>query len=260
MERSETFDRRRFCRYFSHEAKKTVRGQGIFILLASLVPAMLFLFYWTMSLLMEGPDEKMNLWSSLPIIKIIIASITFVLFFLIFPILRYGHLTSKTGGREDILLPVSGLEKFLSMILICIIAVPLAFMAIYFSTDLIFTQITPESDIPLIQGLAGKGFFGVQDGFYSLDNVYIFFYPYMISSAGLAGGLLFKKHKIPFTFLTCVISFILFYSIVLNTVILKDSQPFDVAKYIVPVWSTIQTIVAVICCTYVWTRIKSIQL
>ena len=177
-----------------------------------------------------------------------------------FPILRYGHLTSRTDGREDIMQPVSGLEKFLSMILICIITVPLAFMAIYFSTDLIFTQITPGSDIPLIQGLAGKGFFGVQEGYYSIDNVYIFFYPYMISSAGLAGGLLFKKHKIAFTFLTCVISFILFYSIVLNTVILKDSQPFDVAKYIVPVWSTIQTTVAVICCTYVWTRIKSIQL
>lgn len=260
MERSETFDRRRFCRYFSHEAKKTVRGQGIFILLASLVPAMLFLFYWTMSLLMDDTGDKMTLWGSFPFIKIIIAAITFVLFFLIFPILRYGHLTSRTDGREDIMLPASGLEKFLSMIMICIIAVPLAFMAIYFSSDLIFTQFTPGSDIPLIQGLAGKGFVSVQDGYYSLDNLYIFFYPYMISSAGLAGGLLFSKHKIAFTFLTCVISFILFYSIVLNTVILKDSQPFDVAKYIVPVWSTIQTIVAILCCTYVCIKIKRIQL
>ncbi len=260
MERSETFDGRRFCRYFSYEVKKTVRGQGLFILLASLVPAMLFLFYGLISLSVKDQTAKMEVWSSLPLFKVLIAAIVFVLFFLIFPILRYGHLTAKTDGKEEILLPVSSGEKFLSMILVSLVVVPLVFMGIYFTTDLIFTQFTPVIDVALFKGLIGQGPLSTDETYYSIDNIYVFFYPYMVTAAGLAGGLVFKKHKIAFTFLTCTVLFILFYAIILNTVFMKGYEPVDIAKYMIPVWSAIQTVVAIACCTVVWSRIKRIQL
>ncbi len=117
------------------------------------------------------------------------------------PFALYGYITNPREGRAFILLPASTVEKFLAMIIVCLVVCPIVFFALMFGADrllsvldnhynalnynvfaTVFSTSTGLSDPPDI-GLAAVGYI-------------------LIASFLLAGALWFKKHKLVFTILT----------------------------------------------------------
>lgn len=94
------------------------------------------------------------------------------------------------------------------------------------------------------------------------DLLTMFFTPWMVSSAGLAGAVLFKKNKGAKTFFTAALSFIALL-IILITIEKRCSIP-SIFPYIFPYsihgWYIFQAICTVLLMTYTYFKTKKIEL
>ena len=86
----------------------------------------------------------------------------------LYQVRTYGHLTEKKAGSAYLMLPASKGEKFVSMLLITLVVVPLLFLAVYLVTDGFLSLVDPtygnalvtsfsSAYVKLIQGLAQIG-------------------------------------------------------------------------------------------------------
>ena len=55
----------------------------------------------------------------------------------------YGSITDKRAGSDWLMMPVSSFERFLSMMLILCIILPLAFFVLFFGSDFLLSVIAP---------------------------------------------------------------------------------------------------------------------
>ena len=209
MARKDSFDIGRFGRFLSFELKETVRENGLFILLAGLVPLMLLIVTFLFSLT-YNPEKIGEVWSGYVGLKAFVATVAIVLFLLIFPILKYGDITDRRKGQMPLMLPSSHAEKACSAFLVSVIIVPAVFMLLYFGTDALLCAVFPECGKSLAGYYARTGLIDSSYGSFNINSSFAFFLPPMVSLAGLAGGALFKKHKITKTFFSCSVAFILF--------------------------------------------------
>ena len=143
MARKDSFDIGRFGRFLSFELKETVRENGLFILLAGLVPLMLLIVTFLFSLT-YNPEKIGEVWSGYAGLKAFVATVAIVLFLLIFPILKYGDITDRRKGQMPLMLPSSHAEKACSAFLVSVIIVPAVFMLLYFGTDALLCAVFPE--------------------------------------------------------------------------------------------------------------------
>ena len=66
----------------------------------------------------------------------------------------YGGLTDKNIGSDFLLLPASRLEKFISMILMCCIVIPIVFAIGYLIVDYLICLVCPEAGKGIIAGIS----------------------------------------------------------------------------------------------------------
>ena len=135
---TEVFNLNRFWRYFKSDFDAFISRYGITLLVMSTLGLSLDLILGLFSLTSTGT------WQGL------IGPMRGALFFgtsamvlIGSPAKLYGYLTDKKEGSAFLLLPVSTFEKYISMILITCIVVPLMFFMIYFGLDVMVCMIDP---------------------------------------------------------------------------------------------------------------------
>lgn len=263
MARIDSFDSDRFGKCFSFELKETVRSQGLFVLLSGLVPLMFFIVSVLFSSLYDTENLE-DFWSGYFFFRMLVATVAFVLFFLIFPIIRYGKLTDRREGQIPVLLPASHPEKFSSALLVSVIIVPAVFMMLYLGSDAALSALFPFSGKSLAGYFLEQKLISYDEYGFSLECSYAFFLPPMVSLAGLAGGALFKKNKITKTFFTCAIALVLFFMIIFSTigsVDMNSDQDLEMVRNnFVWFWYTVQTVTAAGFGFYYWKRTRTIEL
>lgn len=124
------FDFRRFGSYLLYDLKNACRGFGLSALLLGLAPVILFVFGLLCEWIFSGSICEIPL--SLRWMTVMFA---FALAYTIAPAKLYGPLTDKRHGTDYLLLPASQLEKWLSMIIVLCIVLPLAMAAVTVASD-----------------------------------------------------------------------------------------------------------------------------
>ena len=259
MARKDSFDIGRFGRFLSFELKETVRENGLFILLAGLVPLMLLIVTFLFSLT-YNPEKIDEVWSGYAGLKAFVATVAIVLFLLIFPILKYGDITDRRKGQMPLMLPSSHAEKACSAFLVSVIIVPAVFMLLYFGTDALLCAVFPECGKSLAGYYARTGLIDSSYGSFNINCTFAFFLPPMVSLAGLAGGALFKKHKITKTFFSCSVAFILFMMTMVSIIDSSETSIEQIRNNFEWFWYTVQTVTAAGFGFYYWKRTASIEL
>lgn len=257
--KSDKFNFRRFSEYFALDLKTCFKKVGLSTLLCGLIPVMLLIMVSVMNL--GSGDTEIWIIGNEP--KDMVTAVASILFFLIAPISCYGALTDKKRGSAAIMLPVSHTEKYASMTIISVIILPLAFCALYLGTDAALYGLFPkryeDAEAVLIAGNLGISMnygFGTS---YVTSLMPTFFMPWMVSSAGLAGAVLFKKGKGAKTFITCSLSFILLVAIISSTHAGESFLSMDMCSVNL-IWVLFQTFCAICCLTYLYYRTKKIEL
>ncbi|MGM9736182.1 MAG: hypothetical protein ACI3ZL_07200 [Candidatus Cryptobacteroides sp.] len=253
--KSDKFNFRRFGEYFVLDLKTCIRKVGLSTLLCGLIPAMMLVMVAVMNL---GMDEY-GIWEIGNETKDTVTAIASVLYFLIVPISCYGMLTDRKEGSAAAMLPASHAEKYVSMSIISVIILPFAFCALYLGTDAALYGLFPEryEGMVAVSIASNMGISACDNNVTSLLTT--FFMPWMVSSAGLTGAVLFKKGKGAKTFLTCSLSFILLVAIIGFTKTGSRFLNMDIHS-ICLCWILFQTFCAVCCLTYTYYRTKKIEL
>lgn len=130
--------------------------------------------------------------------RLFIYCVTMITLFIITPSRCYGHVTHLKKGRSFLLIPASYLEKTLSMILVCLLIIPLLSSCIYFIMDALICTIHPACGMTVLEFITGnyKTPYFVVTGIISFC---LFF---------LLGAIVFKKGKI-FKTIGCLIAYLI---------------------------------------------------
>ena len=198
---NEIFDFNRFWTYFKYDLKQMWRNHSKAAILIGGASA-IFYVIWVLCSLVFAQH-----WSSPPIEGRV------VVFFLAFAILElymvraYGYLTEKKAGSAWIMIPASKTEKFVSMLLMVCIVIPLLFIVAYFLIDGILALVDPTFGKALAVG--GVGAYGkLLEGLSALGaESPITFTPASLIFTGIIGlfcnflyyhlcGICFKKNKL----------------------------------------------------------------
>ena len=198
---NETFSAGRFFRYFLFDNKQlwsrhtravvTFGGLGIILYIVSVILGLIFTQQW------HGPV----LWAR--VITLAFASLVLVFY----QTRTYGYLTDPKAGAAWLMVPASRLEKFLSMMIITLIEMPLTLLATYLCIDGIITLVDPTVEGAIISSVgtiysqfnnfvsqnASEIDFGITAGgltfqFWLNTCTYLLYF--------LLCGICFKKHKV----------------------------------------------------------------
>ena len=146
------------------------------------------------------------------------------------PFIIYGNVNRRKRGTDYIMLPASSFEKYLSMLLVCIVVVPVTAIAACFAVDAVAATIFPS----VIRGYSIKWF----NSYFDWD---IYLIAVLYSSATILGNLVFRRHKIIATlcigFIVAIISFTIaasaMYNYALNSILeIQDGTNLTVRELI----------------------------
>ncbi len=143
------FNFRRFGKYFASDIKTCTANFGLSLITVSLLS---FLFVYVLTV---GFVLLLNQTWTGPGIAVRIPTAVAALFCIIvvMPVKAYGKLTEKQYGSQWLMLPASRLEKFLSMVILSCIIVPVVGVGLYLGIDSLFCAIDHTCGTSLIRGL-----------------------------------------------------------------------------------------------------------
>ena len=202
---NDVFSLNRFWRYLKSDFDAFVSRYGITLLVISTMPVSCEVFSGVLSLMSTGKWQGMEMNSRL---------VLFVLFGIIMlinaPSRLYGHITDRKDGSAFLLLPVSRLEKYVSMILITCIVLPFIYILIYMGLDVMVCMFDPTCDVSLfsymysyeefsntgigsqnhiLQSVLNNNFGSILSPLYFIDDII------RVSLIFLLGALVFKTSK-----------------------------------------------------------------
>lgn len=252
--KNDIFSFSRFGRYFAGDLAAICSGKGLGLISFGLLPVYVAILDLLFSSFGDG-YEYMPVSS-----RIMIFAIAAWIFIIWTPAACYGYITDKRAGSVYTLIPVSSLEKALSMIISSVIVVPLAFLAVYFGLDLLITIVagSPAEDSVMLNLLTAS-FTPVSVDFsdmalQAMNSILLF----------LLGAIIFRKHKIAKTILVWMgISTVLGF---IALPIINAATDGDWLRLLeldtddLVIWNTVSSFVmAAALCTAIFFRIKKIQ-
>ncbi len=153
---SDVFDFSRFGKYLVYDLKNAWNSYGVAIITLASIPLVVYVAH-----ILFG-----NLWSvrwTAPSLssRMSIFALTTIVMAITIPSKLYGNLTSKKEGTAYLMVPSSTLEKFVSMLLVCLIALPVAYFGVYFIEDWLLSVFDPSMTGTVFstvsEGLLGPG-------------------------------------------------------------------------------------------------------
>lgn len=146
------FEIRRFGNYLLYDLRNARNYFWVSLIVLGLLPIIGYVFSQIFCHLFTGGWGGENLAVANQISMACIALITL---FISFPIKVYGKITEKRFGSDWILIPASGFEKWLSMIIVTCVALPLCFGVLFFGSDAFMSAVIPSYGQSLVGRLAG---------------------------------------------------------------------------------------------------------
>ena len=146
---NEIFDFKRFWTYFKYDLKQAWRNHSKAAIMIGGASA-IFYVIWVLTSLVFTQH-----WSS-PIIYARMG--VFILAFAIlelYMVRSYGYLTEKKAGSNWLMVPASKAEKFVSMLLMVCIVIPLLFFVVYMVLDGFLSLVDPTYGEALFTGFTG---------------------------------------------------------------------------------------------------------
>lgn len=144
MAMKNTFDLKRFGKYFLYDLRQAWTRYGILFLTLALFPVIYFVLTGSLGLLLgkawhfPGEMERAFFYTCVLLV-----------FLMTMPIVVYGFLTERQAGASWLLLPASRLEKYVSMLGVVLLVMPVAFMLIYAVADALLCACFPALGEPM---------------------------------------------------------------------------------------------------------------
>ena len=146
---NDTFSLKRFWTYFKYDLTQLARRNGRTY--AYIAGSGLFLYFFVIltSLIFKGE------WHT-PDLGLRVAG--FIVMFTVLELLQartYGHLTERKAGSAWLMVPASRLEKFVSMLLIVLILIPLFYVCGYLLIDAFLSLVDPTVGDAIVTHFSG---------------------------------------------------------------------------------------------------------
>ena len=144
---SEVFNFQRFWTYFKYDLKQMWRNHFKVALFLGLLPLLLYIIWVLCSL------SFTRNWSA-PVLEV-----RYVFFYLaalvivLYQARTYGHLTDRQKGSNYLMIPASTLEKFVSMMLMTLVIIPILFVGVYLLLDGLLSLVDPHYGKTLVSGI-----------------------------------------------------------------------------------------------------------
>lgn len=197
---SNTFNFSRFGKYFVYDLKRQWKNIGMLMLIFALSPVIFYMLYMFFAALFDG--GLMKLFSGMSIdgpsiwVRFGMAAVMITIFVMLFPSRAYGEITDKAKGSEWLMLPASRLEKYVSMMLVTLLVIPIMYIVVYLLSDGLVCLFDKSCGGALMsfrinKEIGSSDFVIPANGFWILassivENAIVF----------LLGGLIFKKWKV----------------------------------------------------------------
>lgn len=143
---NETFDFRRFGHYFAYDLRRMVRNNGKALAIICGIGLIFYVvavsFHLVTGQEWAGPGIAAR--ASMLVVAVMILQLYYTR--------TYGYLTEKQAGSRYLMLPVSVTEKFVSMLLVDLIVLPVVFFVTYLGLDALITLLDPTVGPALLKG------------------------------------------------------------------------------------------------------------
>lgn len=257
---SDIFDINRFYKYFVYDFKQIIGRYGISFFAICMMPFTILIINKVLFIPLNidsypGTAQRFS-----------IVVLSYMVLFMTFTSKVYGRLSNRQEGRAWILAPASLFEKYLSMMLISLIIVPVTFFIGYGVSDFLVCMLFPECQEPLFH-------------IHPSDNLPLEFtlrgYPMVFlcmmvpMSVFLAGSLIFKKWKISKSvflslaiclFMSYLISWNVFPEIILcNIEKMKEEDVSNLEFHLNLVFYCFTCIPIIIFSTVIWFVLKNLK-
>lgn len=146
---NQTFSFQRFWTYFKYDLTQMWRNHSKAAILIGGASA-IFYVLWVMFSLVFTQE-----WNTPPISA---RAVVFVIAFAIlelYQVRTYGHLTDKKEGSAWLMIPASRTEKFISMLIVSLVVVPVLFVVVYLLIDGFLSLVDPTYGKALVTGFSG---------------------------------------------------------------------------------------------------------
>ncbi len=247
---SEIFSLKRFGKCLWADLERGASKFGVTLLVLSFLEVIVYLLGWLLKLILSsGGFTRFNE-------EVVSSSFTFfvciIIIILAMPTSLYGHLTDRRAGADYLMVPASALEKFLSMILVCLIITPGIFVGVYTGCDALISALDPHFS-SYLNSFYMKAFFtpaAVGRTINSFGNIF------MMISTFLLGAIWFRRRKIVYT----ILALFVMASIFGLTLSFYVDSPADTATKSVDGWwaganAVYEAVILVLC----YLRIRTIQ-
>ena len=203
------FDIKRFGNYFLYDLRRAKNNYGLSLLLLGLIPVILFVAYVLLSLIGLLFNSHANGIGMMPDgMKFAAVFTTIFVVILGAGAKIYGFVTEKRAGSDFLMLPASTLEKWLSMVLVVCVVLPVILFALQFVSDGLLALIFPNTYGSSLASFIDQDFIdGISAGLMEEEGLYINFPAMMFLSwcqnvlAFTLGAVCFKRGKVGKTIL-----------------------------------------------------------
>lgn len=204
---SNIFDFKRFGKYFGYSLRNARNNFSLSLLICALTPVLVFVFYEFICLVFDGHFSASSTW-----LRDFAAALGFLLVILIAPAKLFGCITDKRSGTNFLMIPASTFEKWLSIMLICALVLPLCLGVLMLAGDTLM-------ELVFGSGYAGGYLFTLLRDSFSIEldggltiNAFAIGYVGWITSilSYTLGAVIFKKAKVGKTLLCLMLLSIVF--------------------------------------------------
>ena len=169
------FDIKRFGNYFLYDLRRAKNNYGLSLLILGLIPVILFVTYVLLTLiglLFNSPAEGIGMMPEGMKFAGVFTAILVVLLGAGAKI--YGFVTEKRAGSDFLMLPASTCEKWLSLVLVVCIVLPVVLFALLYVSDGLLALVFPNTYGSSLAGFIDKDFVeGLTAGLMDKDGLYI---------------------------------------------------------------------------------------
>ena len=124
------FNFSRFGRYLVYDLRNAWNNAGFTLLVYGLAPIFFFFFYEICCLVFSGYFGDFGLGWRIPFLFVLM-----LVCFTLLPARLYGRVTDRRYGTEFLMLPASTFEKFLSMVIVTAVVMPLCLSLMLLVSD-----------------------------------------------------------------------------------------------------------------------------
>ena len=196
----DSFNIVRFGIYLRHDLTNAWNNCTVSIIVMGLLPILYYILCFILNIAFGTMDESTMSMSE----RVGIFMTVFAVGAISMPVRLYGQLTDRKTGSAWLMVPASKLEKFLSMLVVILVALPLALSVLAFGSDAILSMLDKSYGSPFLALVAEYGFTNLPVDGGSVTVVlpsFIYFFWCSVALVFLLGGLIFKKSKVGKTIL-----------------------------------------------------------